>query len=391
MRRLLPILLVTGLLFWPCSLSDSLAEEGGANRAPSGVSFDASLDKLIAQLPQVDSEGKWDEEKKEYVENSICCTLRGRLARGGKMTDAQWRKALLDSGAIRIRDRWPEGEDFAISMRKPGWLGVAEIRMKPRTKGLKEAKAGMLFESTCGFYSNCVYQKALYQPLGMLPLGKHKIVFDVIVERGKEDGPFREKEATKPPPPSILWKGDMAFDIEVVTSIDECVLPVTTPPVDEAVRKAVGVAFTQWYFEGEPRPTAILVIDPDAKDYPVLVDMALSLTFEILKDGRAVDECHLTASTYDPIALAASVSKGDRQSIGFRSVNSVPAALKDKKEDRKNWSVRISGTSKDVIYLWEAKCRWSGSVEVPVDELIERERERTKGKERVWVYSPTLR
>ena len=103
-----------------------------------------------------------------------------------------------------------------------------------------------------------------------------------------------------------------------------------------------------------------------------------------------MDECHLTASAYDPLAVAASV-KDNCRSIGFCRLASVPADLKDNKEDRKRWSIRVSGTSKDVVYLWEANRRWNGSFEMPIDELIERERERTKGKERVWVWTPTLR
>jgi len=263
--------------------------------------------------------------------------------------------------------------------------------MRPGTEGLKEAKVGLLFQSTCGTYNNWAYQAALCQRLGRLPSGKHKIVFDITVERGEESSLFRRKEEPKPPPPGILWKGEMSFDVDVAKSADDCVTPVKNEAMDRAVRNSLGVAFSEWHIEGKMRPTAIFVIDPDVEDYPVLADTALSLKIEILKDGRAVDERHLTASAYDPIALAISVSKGDRKLIGFCRLASVPAALKDEKKDRKSWSIRVSGTSKHVVYLWDAKRRWSGSVEVPIDELIERERERTKGKERVWIWTPTLR
>jgi hypothetical protein len=361
------------------------------NRASEGEVPDQSLDKIIAELPRVESEGTWDEKKQDYIVRPACSALRKRLAQGDKLTDAQWRKALLNTGVIRVRDRWPESEEFALSMRKPCWLGVAEIRMKPHIEGLKEAKVGLLFESTCGTFSNWMYQAALCQRLGRLPSGKQKVGFDVTVERGDESTGFGRKVEAETPPPGILWRGEMSFDVDVVRSADDCIPAVEGEAVDKAVCNSLGVAFDVWYRDGKEQPTTIFVIDPNVEDYPLLADTALSLKIEILKKGRVVDECHLTASDYDRLALAASVSKGDRKSIAFCAIGSVPAVLKEKKEERKDWSIRVSGTSKDVIYLWDAKRRWRGSIEVGIDVLIEREQEKTKGKERVWMWTPTLR
>ncbi len=224
MRRSIPIILLPGLLLCSCAPNDSHGDGVGMNQVPVGGSADASLGKIIGQLPRVDGEGKWDEGKKKYVEEPACNALRKRLAEGQRLTDAQWCKALLDAGVIRVRNRWPEGEDFAISMRQSGWLGVAEIRMKPRTNGLKEAKVGRLFQSTCGTCMAWDYQAALCQPLGRLPPGKHKIVFDVTVERGEEGRMYGEE--TKPTlPPGILWKGEMSFDVEVVKSVERLCCP----------------------------------------------------------------------------------------------------------------------------------------------------------------------
>jgi len=86
---------------------DSYVEAVGLNRVSDGDFSDTSLDKIIGELPRVDNEGTWDEEEEEYIEHPACSTLRQRLAQGHKLTDAQWRKALLDTGVIRVRDRWP--------------------------------------------------------------------------------------------------------------------------------------------------------------------------------------------------------------------------------------------------------------------------------------------
>ena len=64
-----------------------------------------------------------------------------------------------------------------------------------------------------------IRRAALCQHLGQLPPGKHHLVFDVAVERGKESGlrvfSKKEEQQEEPPPPGILWEGEMAFDVEV--------------------------------------------------------------------------------------------------------------------------------------------------------------------------------
>ena len=80
------------------------------NQVLDGDYSDLSLDEIVEQLPRVGSEGTWDEEKEEYIEHPACRTLKKRLAQGHKLTDAQWRKALVDTGVIRIRGRWPRRE-----------------------------------------------------------------------------------------------------------------------------------------------------------------------------------------------------------------------------------------------------------------------------------------
>ena len=45
-----------------------------------------------------------------------------RIERGDVLTAEQWKRALVSTGALRVRERWPAGVPFAVSAREPEWL-----------------------------------------------------------------------------------------------------------------------------------------------------------------------------------------------------------------------------------------------------------------------------
>src|SRR3990172_8938398 len=136
------IILLLGLLACSWASNSLRAENVSGEKVEVDAIHSATMDAIIDQLPDVGNEGKWNKKKTEYVYHPAYHELMRRVAEGEEPTDAQWRRILVDTRAIRVPRRWPADKSFAISMRKPRWLGVCEIRMKPRTEGLKEAKAG---------------------------------------------------------------------------------------------------------------------------------------------------------------------------------------------------------------------------------------------------------
>jgi len=346
-----------------------------------------SLDALIQRLPRVGSECQWDRVKRERLCDPATEEIQRRLIAGTRPTDTQWRDAMIGTGSIRIRSKWPKAVPFAISMRMPAWLSACEIRLQPRNPGLKAAKAGLLYHSTCGTFSGWVYQDALYQELGTLPLGRHRLEVDAVVEAGNGSSLLMKMPER---PRGVIWEGSMTFDIEVVATVEEVVLPSNGEEVDARVRESLGVAFANWGEEG--KRTALLVLDPDLSASPSLVGVALSLKIEVLNHGIPVEEMQLFANDYDQLALGNSVSKASQKAIAFSTSEKIPADLETSESARASWTLRVTGTTEDVLAGWDATRYWAGSLEIPIDEAIRGEVKRAGPTGRgSWIYSPRRR
>ena len=61
-----------------------------------------------------------------------------------------------------------------------------------------------------------------------------------------------------------------------------------------------------------------------------------------------------------------------RDSRASRALLALPLTTETEANTRSAWSVRVTGTDRDVLRLWGANARWSGRLELPLEELIER-------------------
>ncbi|HEX6885902.1 MAG TPA: hypothetical protein VF530_21185 [Planctomycetota bacterium] len=344
-----------------------------------------SVDALIDRLPPVGEE--WLREEDRWSLVPAAKEMKARLERGEGLSPAQWRRALIGTGALRSRERWPAEQPFALSMRSPGWLAVTQVRLVPRRAGLAPAEVGLLYRSTCGTFMGWKEQEWSYQELGTLPVGRHHLVFDVTVERGSGFRSAFFEEEEKPAPPGVLWTGELALDVEVMATVDQAVPPASSPVLDEAVRRSISLAFDDW----SRGRTAILVVDPDIRGDPGLAGLGLSLSIDVLLGSALRESVHLIPSTRDPLAGTNSVHATRNQPISFCALESPPPALERDPTAQAAWSVRVRGTSQQVWGLWEARRRWEGELWIPLSELIEREHELAPEGRRSWVWTPSWR
>jgi hypothetical protein len=343
------------------------------------------LDALIDRLPPIGSETVYNGERWEL--RPLPAEMKSRVEGGAKLTGEQWKRALLRTGALRIRTPWALPMPAAVSMRVPAWLDVTRIRMVPWDRRLNAVEVGSLVPETCGTYATWCYQDWMYQELGSLDLGRHRIQFDVNIERG-EDVWLKHfpKEGVTAPPPGLVWQGAMEFELEVVPTWNDAIPPTSTPALDRAVGQSISVAFDDWA-HGR---TAILVVDPNRLELSSLANVGLSLNVELWKGAQLMETLPMIPSTYDPIAQSISVAEDGDRSIAFSVLKSLPLSLETDREARRAWFLRVHGTGDRVWALWGAENRWSGTIDVPLDDLIERERALAP-KGRVWVWSPLLR
>ncbi|MCK6449031.1 MAG: hypothetical protein L6Q99_21760 [Planctomycetes bacterium] len=352
-----------------------------------------ALDELITRLPLVHEECDWDSKRNVATCDPALMEFLRRLQSGARPSDEQWREVLVRTGCLRYRDRWPVDRPFAVSMRMPVWLPFSTIELVPTDATLAPAAARSLPPGGCGTYADWVASDALYQELGRLPAGLQHLEFRAsIVVDGVMAGGFANRFPLPSLPEGVLWSGALTLTTEIVPTIDDAVSPIDDAAIGAAVRAALGVAFSTWRIEGEWQRTAIVVLDPDVRANPVLDGVALSTRVEVVHDGAIVDTLELVASDHDRVALANSTSSSGRRRIDFASSRRIPAASETDPAARVGRTLRVVGTSEHVHALWGASRRWSGLLEIPLDEAIRNEVQRVSPKaRRSWVWSSSRR
>jgi hypothetical protein len=276
---------------------------------------------------------------------------------------------MLHTGALRVRTRWPAFIPFAVSMSSAGWLGWSVVRLVPRAPGLEAATAGAFGFGRCGVAAMEAAREWAYQPLGTFPLGAHTLACDLTLERGSSRRPLVRNHEIDPaefvPTAGVYFRGAIAFPVEIVPTIDEAIPPRSSPELDAAVRSALSLALC-------PRGlVTVLFLVPDVDRHPELAHLGLALTIDFVRDGVVVDRRRVQGSagpTSEP-----RVASGP-EVLDTAATETIPASAQGGAQERSRWSVRVQGTARDVLALWSAETRWSGTLELTLDELLARER-----------------
>lgn len=328
-----------------------------------------SLDDLIDRLPPAGSEWRRDCVSPEGAEHPASQEMRRRLLAGAELSDDQWRRALLGTGAIRYRHRWPKDESYRLSMTVPRWLDLTQIRLAGHDLHLRPVEAGELFESFSGTFPMMRARDARAGvPMGPLPEWTTQIDLIVEMERGKSLFlPWDEQEIV--PKPGILWEGTITLPVTVVDSVEEMTTPLDHDTLRAAVRDAVGAGFRSWADEDQ---LPFVVIDPDCERFPILKTTGLDIKVELLQDDVVIVESWLVASDSDRLALTNSIRSSPTRFYGSANLR-----IDQGEADPTKWVLRLTGKNDHIQYLWHAENHWSGSLTIPWSEAVEHERMRT--------------
>lgn len=342
---------------------------------------DLTLDELIDRVPRVEA------ELVQYRESSVIpatsAELHRRLARGDTLTSDQWRRLLLGTGTLRVRERWPAGEPFALSLRKPAWLEPLVIVLDPlRTDvPLRSACVGFFYRGWCG---NPVMHKPmawLHQPLGRLPLGPQALELRIELWADAADDPkgfgadawleqhlARDAEDSAPSLPArslrrprLVATSEIALAIEIVPSLDDALPPLRSAAVDEAVRRALVLVEGVWS-RGERNTLRFAPAEP--RD-PLLEGLGLSLAVELVRAG----EVHETRKLH---RCESCEDEASHRQQPHECPLGLPDGFEHDARERARWSVRVRGVDEDALRSYDAVRRWSGTLELTLDELLER-------------------
>lgn len=349
-----------------------------------------SMDELIERLPPAGCEVRLDFTDWTAIEDPMNDEFERRIVAGAALSDEQWSRLLVVTRAVASWPRWPHDHPFAIAMAVPRSLGVCQIRLTPLDAGVGRAVAGETFASFSGTMAMMREAQARYQPLASLDRGRHRLTFDVEVERGEPFLVFADP--TEPTGPvGVIARFRHTIEVDVVDDVAEALPPAEGPDLDAAVASAIGAAITQWHFEDGGRQVLAVAVDPDLADHPELVEVGLSLTVELVRDGVTLATAPLVASRLDPMAAANSRSPTALRLCGLALFPTVPVDPSMERTDG-GWSLRVTGDDRHLIGLWDARRRWAGSIEVPLAEAMAAERARVPDKDgRAWVSTPVFR
>jgi len=298
----------------------------GAQEEPKQAPSALTLDELIARLPRVGEE--WDPGVEPRRLVPLAQEFRERLARGSVLSSAQWLRALRDTGVLSHRARWPVDVPFTVSMRPAGWFDRQVLTLLPREPGaLAAASVGQaILGRGCAYGWMRMTERARHQELGRLELGPHRLSFEVDLPRGSS-------------------AGTLTLDVEVVATLDEALPPVSSPMLDDAVRRSLALELE----DTRVGPQFFLRRAPRASDELTHLAIALELELREAGVGRAT-----TAM---------------REGVDKVSVP-LPAALAASPEARAGWSLRVRGVTADVLELWWFERRWGGELELPLEDWL---------------------
>ncbi|MSR63972.1 MAG: hypothetical protein EXS08_16230 [Planctomycetes bacterium] len=294
-----------------------------------------TMDELLARLPAVGEEWTYAGARRHLV--PVAQELRQRLDRGERLDAGQWQRALLDTGVLGHRERWPVDLPFTVSLQEAGWFEGHVLELEPAEPGpLSSASVGTPPGVTCGLDLMRHRERAAHQELGHLELGAHRLAFDVV-----QGAPFYAAWPARVP-------GALVLDVEIVATLDEAIPPVSSPALDAAVRRALFLARE----ETRAGPQIFLCRRIAAGAPDELAHVAVELEVELRHAGQVSAHARLPEGVgKTPVPLPAALA----------------TALAAAPPREQGWSLRVRGVAADVLERWWFERRWGGEFELPLE------------------------
>ncbi|MCE9595691.1 MAG: hypothetical protein K8S98_15995 [Planctomycetes bacterium] len=339
-----------------------------------------SIDQLIDALPPVGCETHFDESGKVLTSDPASVELK-ELVANHALTDDQWRRALRTSGAIRWSPRWVAEDPFLVRLRIPEWVGGGRLTLTPRNDGMVPAEDGSLDpQFGCG---PCDPRGAMSRfwwsghELGPLPAGTRSVMCDVRIERTSK--PSARGRSGKV---STVWQGSIDLEVELAGSIDAVLPAVSGPAIDQSVRDALELVVEAIEIDyGELVPDIELKLRLDADHQSKLLETALSLEVELMRDAEVVGE-KTWAIAVELSGLGHGPHPGAAAPTGYAltcEVPPIPAEASRTPEERSRWRLRVRGIGRGALAVWNAKRYWKGEISILLaDALAAFEADRAK-------------
>jgi hypothetical protein len=306
--------------------------------------------QLASRIPRY-GQSPWMEEPVSDTSklDPALAELAKRVEAGDALDVECWRTILIDRGYLRWRTRWPKDVPFAVSFHLPALGADLAVTLTTTEPGWKAATATYRDFESC---ANCLEGRLAredYQELGALRSDQERVAFQISVELPQERS---SEEASKR---RAVRVGTFEIVARPVAGIDDVLEPSGDETLGRTLTEGLYIHASE---TGDDRDGAWL--EADAELPPAL---ACSLEVAFVRDGRPGRSSHLVFER-DYVAPV--------QIWGCCNLPELERRLVLGQEAATGLSLRLRGTSTDVLRNWDATHYWSGEVEIPVAELIKR-------------------
>ncbi|SRR5258706_1437752 len=299
------------------------------DRASPPAVAQPSVHTLVEELPRF-GEDFWDVGPHRAVTPSIRAqrALRERLQRGARLDLEDWKTILIEKGYLRWRARWPVDHAFAVGLQLPALQDGLGIELTPVLAGGTPARAFCreLFAGCClGVGDEKVVGN--WHPLGWLDRGQRTLALELRVIGSSQP------------------LGVLDLQLEPVAGVEDALIPTEAPRWGAALARCLSI--------DDPGFSARLFVG----DWEQPNWLACSLDIELLHDGGVVEVTRspLRAWAHETLPL-----------------HHLPRPIARGEAPAKGWSLRVRGTSKNVLRNWDATQYWAGEIDVPLADLIRR-------------------
>lgn len=328
-----------------------------------------TLDQLIDALPPISREERAvvTQLGNELELHPLTIEFARRIDAGIQPTADQWRRMLERTGNLRWRTRWPTGHPVWMYFRRPSRV-FSEMSLAPRQP---EWLAWKKFNSSCGmdYPMNLVPMHA--RDAGQLGVGHHTVTFDFSVTPSTGDD-FSDACGAR-----ASTQGVLAFDVEIVATLEEVMTPVSSPALDAAVRASIGASLDASWQWGTNSAMGGLVCEAAIGAHPELAAIGVSGTAHLLRDDTEVASGSFTLPEIDARMRAARGGIAATNEVCFSGLLELPAAFGVDASELARWSLRIESTPGwELLMRWSCDKAWRGAFTMPLTEALERERSR---------------
>jgi hypothetical protein len=155
---------------------------------------------------------------------------------------------------------------------------------------------------------------------------------------------------------AVLWTGSIAVAVDVVDDLVQAFPAASTPELDRAVARAIGLSFDGYWRS--------VFLAPESEDAEVLRGVALSVEVDLRRGDTIVESGRLVA----PVAGGAQGSFAWSALPAYSDVWRSPTEYDV--EEQQRWSLRVRGTRDALLETWRTERCWLGEVVVSVAEAI---------------------